>query len=131
MCTSCGCRRGFTLIELVLAMGVCAFGLLGVSGLLLILEQTEAEQVMAARALFCAQQKMEILRYQSLQQGLSSPEEGKEALNQEAFHGTLRHWTIRPSPSHQGLLWIQVDCSCSYKGKSISRNLQTLMLPNG
>jgi len=117
-------------MELVLAMGVLAFGMFGLSGFLLVLERGEAEQALATRALFCAQQKMEELRHQSLHQGLS-PLESMETLEAAPYRGMVRRSVLQSSPLGQELLRVRVECSSTYKGDHVSKGIQTLILSSG
>lgn len=116
---------GITLIELVVAMGVTAFGLLGLLAFLLLMGRSVAEQDRATAALFCAQEKLEQLKFLAVQGAFS--QEGEESLTEGAYAGLARRWSVSPEALGSGGLHIEAECSCRLWGRDIRRALETLV----
>ncbi len=121
-----GPRDGFSLIEVIIAMGLMAVGMLGLAGLLIVLGNSEAENQWLTKAVFCAQEEMEWLKFEIAAEGWSAIE-GEEALDDGPYQGMQKHWIVKSSELADGLAEIVVECSYSWQGKDKKKSLQTLI----
>jgi len=126
------CRKigteGFTLLEILVAMVLTVFGILGFTGLLKVIGNVEAEDTWETKALFCAQERMEELKFACLT-GKGLPPEGEEMLAEGPYQGMRREWTTGNSAVSEGLLEINVRCAYPWKGSVKKVGLTTLMFP--
>jgi len=124
------CRKtgseGFTLLEILVAMSLTVFGVLGFTGLLKAIGNVEAEDTWETKALFCAQERMEELKFACLT-GRSFPSEGHEIVAEGSYQGMQREWTTGNSPVFEGLLEIIVGCGYPSKGTIETVELSTLV----
>ena len=120
--------KGFTLLEAAISIGLLSFSFLGLLSLLLAFDKVEAENAWAAKALLCAQQAMEELRFETALHG--SPASGEDKrISGGAYQGMQKTWKINTSSVEPGLLEIRVECSCLLHGKRIRKGLETRILP--
>ena len=124
------CRKtgseGFTLLEILVAMVLTVFGVLGFTGLLKVIGNVEAEDTWETKALFCAQERMEELRFACLT-GKGFTPEGEESLAEGPYQGMQREWTTGDSAVFEGLLEINVGCTYPWKGNMERVELSTLV----
>ena len=125
--TNASRRRGLTLLELVVAMAVASFGLLGLQGFLLLMGRTVAEQVRATEALACAQEKLEELRFRAAGRGFR--EEGEEPWGGATGPGMARRWSVEGQEGIPGVLRVRVECGCLVRGREVGQRLETLVCP--
>ncbi len=123
-------RRGFTLLETVIAMGILGFFFLSLPGFLVLMERIEGENNVRARTLLCAQERMEELIY-AARRGVLGPGSGEETLPEGPHEGMERRWDIDPSSLGPGLMRVRVRCSCLWKQEAVESELETLMLNGG
>ncbi len=122
--------RGFTLLEVVVAMGIMAVGLVGLVSFMIVLENMEAENGRATRSMFCVQEKMEQIRFE-FASGKCPSRQGREYPEGGGLWGMERSWTIRPSPLEEGLEEIRVECSYQWRGRTKSKELLSLAAWSG
>lgn len=120
-------RQGFTLLEVALSMGLFSFSLLGLLGLLVVLDRVEAENAWASKTLFCAQQAMEKLRFQAARGELRQRKDVNR-ISRGVFQGMTRQREITASGVETGLFDVRVECSCSFRSKTIVKGLKTLVV---
>ena len=124
------CRKigseGFTLLEILVAMVLTVFGVLGFTGLLKVIGNVEAEDTWKTKALFCAQERMEELKFARLA-GKGFAPEGEESLAEGPYQGMRREWTTGDSAVFEGLLEINVGCAYPWKGSMERVELSTLV----
>ena len=124
------CRKvggeGFTLLEILVAMVLTVFGILGFTGLLKVIGNVEAENTWETKALFCAQERMEELKFARLTGKGFSPE-GEDFLTEGPYQGMRREWTTEDSALSDGLLEINVRCAYPWKGSVEEVGLRTLV----
>ncbi len=125
-----GGSRGFTLVEILVAIVLVSFGVLGFAGLLEVIGSTEAEQTWRAKALFCAQERMEELAF-AFVSGEAVTAEGREDLEYGPYRGMRREWNVSDSGLFEGLLQVDVACAYPWKGARKSVGLSTLVFPQG
>ena len=118
--------EGFTLLEILVAMVLTAFGVLGFTGLLKVLGDAEAQDAWETKALFCAQERMEELKFACLT-GITFTTDGGEIVADGAYRGMHRDWTAGDSPVFEGLVEIRVGCGYPWKGGIESVELSTLV----
>ena len=124
------CRKigseGFTILEILVAMVLTVFGVLGFTGLLKVIGNVEAEDTWETKALFCAQERMEELKFACLTgQGFTT--EGEEIVAEAPYQGMRREWTTGESDVFEGLLEINVGCAYPWKGSMKTVELSTLV----
>jgi Tfp pilus assembly protein PilV len=119
---------GFTILEILVAMAVTSFGILGFTGLLRVMGDVEAEDTWRTKALFCAQAQMEELKFASATGNLF-PCEGDEELADGSYRGMHRQWTVKHSARLDDLLEVTVECAYPWKGKTERVGLSTLVFP--
>ena len=124
------CRKigseGFTFLEILVAMVLTVFGVLGFTGLLKVIGNVEAEDTWKTKALFCAQERMEELKFACLT-GKGFAPEGEESLAEGPYQGMRREWTTGDSAVFEGLLEINVGCAYPWKGSVERVELSTLV----
>ena len=124
------CRKigseGFTLLEILVAMVLTLFGILGFTGLLEVIGNVEAEDTWETKALFCAQERMEELKFACLT-GKGFASEGEEILAQGPYQGMRREWTTGDSAVLEGLLEINVRCGYQWKGRVEKVEVSTMV----
>ncbi len=118
--------RGFTLVEILTAMALTAFGVLGLTSLLVVLGKMEEEVTWRTKALFCAEETMEGLRF-GVVSGDGGEEIGEVIPSIGPYRGMLRAWTLRPLPDREGLFEIRVECSYPWEGSRKAVRLATLV----
>ena len=121
-----GRSDGFTLLEVLVAMSVTVFGVLGFAGLLKVIGNVEAEDTWETKALFCAQERMEELKFDCLT-GKSFTTEGEEIVAKGSYQGMRRAWSTKDSSAFEGLLEITVGCGYPSKGTMETVQLSTLV----
>jgi hypothetical protein len=119
-------REGFTLLEILVAMVLTVFGILGFTGLLKVIGNVEAEDTWETKALFCAQERVEELKFACLT-GEGLPTEGEDLLTEGPYQGMRREWTTEDSAVSEGLLEINVRCAYPWKGSVKEVGFRTLM----
>jgi len=107
--------RGFTFLEILVAMVLMVFGVLGFSGLLKVIGDVEAEDTWQTKALFCAQERMEELKFDCVT-GKGVTTDGEEIVTEGQYKGMRREWATGDSPLFEGLLEISAGCSYPWKG---------------
>jgi len=124
------CRKigpeGFTILELLVAMVLTVFGVLGFTGLLKVIGNVEAENIWETKALFCAQERMEELKFAFLTEN-GSTTEGEEIVAEGSYTGMRREWTTGKSEVFEGLLEIHVGCAYPWKGGMETVEVSTLV----
>jgi hypothetical protein len=118
--------EGFTILELLVAMVLTVFGVLGFTGLLKVIGNVEAEDLRETKALFCAQERMEELKFAFLT-GNGFTTEGEEIVAEGSYTGMRREWTTGESDVFERLLEINVGCAYPWKGSMKSVELSTLV----
>jgi prepilin-type N-terminal cleavage/methylation domain-containing protein len=119
--------NGFTLLEVLISMAVTAFGILGFSGLLKVIGDAAAEDTWATRALFCAQERVEEIKFDFLT-GYGLAGEGQQEWSEGWNQGLRRKWSVAPSAVFDGLMEIGVECSYPWKGGRKAVTLSTLVV---
>ena len=126
------CRKtgadGFTILEILVAMVLTAFGVLGFTGLLKVIGNVEAQDTWETKALFCAPERLEELKFDCLT-GKGFTTEGGEIMAEGPYQGMRREWTTGSSSILEGLLEITVACSYPWKGGMEKVGLSTLVFP--
>ena len=117
---------GFTLLEILVAMAVAAFGVLGFAALLKAIGNVEAEDTWETKALFCAQERLEELKYACMTDKAFTGE-GAEIVAEGSYQGMRREWGIEDSPVFEGLLEVRVGCGYPWKGTMEMLELATLI----
>ena len=120
--------EGFTLLEILVAMVLTVFGVLGFAGLLRVIGNVEAEDTWQTKALFCAEERMEELKFDCLT-GKGVTTEGEETVTEGSYQGMRREWTTGESPVFEGLLEISVGCGYLWDGSMKTVELSTLVYP--
>ena len=120
-------NKGFTLLEVVIAMGLMAFCLMSMGALLITLGNIEAGNTKAVKALFCAQEALETLRFKLMagQELLESSEQ--EVIPDGAYQGMEKQWSIEAYDPEDDLHEIIVQCAYWWKGKKKATSLRTLV----
>ena len=75
----------------------------------------EAEDTWETKALFCAQERMEGLKFACLT-GKGFTTEGEEIVAEGSYTGMRREWSTADSSVFEGLLEINVGCTYPWKG---------------
>jgi prepilin-type N-terminal cleavage/methylation domain-containing protein len=119
-------RKGFTFLEVLVAMSLLAFGLLAFAGLLKAIGSVEGEDTWETKALFCAQERMEELKFDCLA-GKTFETEGKEIVGDGPYKGIQREWRAKSSAVFEGLLEFNVRCAYPWKGSTKGVELKTLV----
>jgi len=120
-------RQGFTLLEVIIAMGLMAFCLLGMAALLNALGNIEAENRRAVKALFCAQEALETLRFNLMADREGFESTGRELISTGAYEGMEKQWFIEAYGPENELDEIIVQCGYWWKGEKKVRSLRTLV----
>ena len=124
------CRKigpdGFTILEILVAMVLTAFGVLGFTGLLKVIGNVEAEDTWETKALFCAQERMEELKFDCLTDKAFTAK-AKEIVAEGPYQGMQREWTTEDSSLFEGLLEITVGCGYPWKGTMETVEVSTLV----
>ena len=120
--------KGFTILELLVAMVLTVFGVLGFTGLLKVIGNVEAEDIWETKALFCAQERMEELKFAFLT-GKDFTADGEEIVADAPYQGMRREWTTEESDVFEGLLEIHVGCAYPWKGSMETVEVSTLLFP--
>ena len=118
--------EGFTILEILVAMVLMVFGVLGFTGLLKVIGNVEAEDIWETKALFCAQERMEELKFACLT-GESFTTEGEEIVAEGSYTGMRREWSTGDSSVIEGLLEITVGCAYPWEGGMKQVGLSTLV----
>ena len=121
---------GFTLLEILISMALTCLGLLCLAGLLKVLGNVEAEDTWETKALFCAQERMEELKF-GVATGHVSTTEGDELVAEGSYQGMGRQWAVRASSIFDGLLEMRVVCTYPWKGTRKAVELSALVYPEG
>ena len=120
-------RRGFTLLEVLIAMGSMAFGLLGMAALLAALGNVEAENRKMTKALFCAQETLETLHFNMMDREEFVDPAGQELITSGAYRGMEKKWSIETYELETGLDEIIAQCAYWWRGEKKIRSLRTLV----
>jgi prepilin-type N-terminal cleavage/methylation domain-containing protein len=123
-----GGERGFTIVEILVAMTVTGLGVLGFGGLLQVIGKVEAEDTWSTKALFCAQERMEELKFR-VATGNSTTTEGEEVVADGAYQGMRRVWAVGHSSVFDGLLEIRAECEYPWEVATRTIDLATLVFP--
>ena len=118
--------EGFTILELLVAMVLTVFGVLGFTGLLKVIGNVEAEDIWETKALFCAQERMEELKFAFLT-GNGFTTEGEEIVAEGSYTDMRREWSTGESDVFEGLLEINVGCAYPWKGSMETVEVSTLV----
>ena len=118
--------RGFTLLEILISIALTGLGVLCLAGLLKVLGNVEAQDSWDTKALFCAQEWMEELRFE-FAVGNGATGDGEEALHDGSYRGMWRRWSVKSSPIFDGLSEVGVECAYSWKGSRKTVQLSTLI----
>ena len=118
--------EGFTILELLIAMALTVFGVLGFTGLLKVIGDAEAEDTWETKALFCAQERMEELKFACIS-AKAFTTEGGDTVAEGSYRGMQRDWTVGDSSVFEGLMEIKVACGYPWKGGIESVELSTLV----
>ncbi len=121
-----GERNGFSLIEVIIAMALMSVAMLGLAGLLVVLGNSEAENQWTTKALFCAQEEMEYLKFEIATEGYSAIE-GEEIFQDGPYKGMGISRRVHPFETVDGLAEIVVECSFLWQGSDKKKILQTLV----
>jgi hypothetical protein len=114
-------------VEILISIVVTAFGILGFAGLLKTIGDATAEDTWAVRALFCAQERVEEIKFDFLT-GHGAAGEGGEEWSEGWNQGLRRKWSVASSTVFDGLMEIGVECSYPWKGARKSVTLSTLVV---
>ena len=120
--------EGFTIVEILVAMVLVAYGILGFAGLLTVMGNVEAEDTWMTKALFCAQERLEELKF-DVATGKGFTNNGKEDLVEGAYPDMRREWTVENAAVCEGLVKISVACAYPWKGTMKRISLSTLVFP--
>lgn len=123
-----GGKRGFTLLEILVALTVTGLGVLGFGGLLAVLGHAEAEDTWSTKALFCAQERIEELAF-LVAAGNHATTEGEEGIADGSYQGMRRVWAVENASVLDGLLEIRAECEYPWKGAMKTIALATLVFP--
>ena len=123
-----GRREGFTLLEILLSMALTCLGVFCLAGLLKVIGNVEAEDTWETKAFFCAQERMEELRF-GVATGNVSTTEGDEVVAEGSYQGMGREWTVGASSIFHGLLEMRVKCTYPWKGTTKTVELSTVVFP--
>lgn len=116
---------GFTLVEVLVALCLFAVGVLGLIWLAVVSGDRVAEDLWSARAVFCAQDKLERLLF-CARAGRACASAGRERLTGPVCGGIDRSWEVGPHPVEEGLQEVRVTCAFDWKGRRRTRELRTL-----
>lgn len=116
---------GFTLLELLVAICLTVFGVLGFAGLLKVIGNVEAEDTWETKALFCAQERMEELKFACLTGESFTTDQGEEIVAEGSYTGMRREWSTGDSSIIDGLLEITVGCAYPWEGGMKTVELST------
>lgn len=111
-------------------MALTALGVLGLSGLLRVMGNIEAEDVWATKALFCTQEGLEEVMYE-VHAGTRSAGKGEETLADGPYRGMSRRWAVEPVSILDGLLAVRVECAYDAKGEKETTRLSSLVFCKG
>jgi prepilin-type N-terminal cleavage/methylation domain-containing protein len=125
-----GRRQGFSLLEILVSMVLACLGVFCFAGLLKVIGNVEAEDTWETKALFCAQERIEELKFDAVTGNVSTTE-GKEVLATGSYQGMRREWIVGASSVFDGLLEMRVECSYPWKGAWKAVELSTLVFPEG
>ena len=117
---------GFTLLEILISMALTGFGVLCLAALLKAIGDMEAQDTWATKALFCAQERIEELKFE-IAVGNGSVGQGEEDLAVGSYAGMRRQWTVAPSSIADGLLEVAVECAYLWKDTTQTVGLSTLV----
>ncbi len=120
------CSRGFTLLEVLVAVVVTGFGILGFAGLLKVIGDLEEEDTWATKATFCAQERMEEIRF-SFMSGNEIAAGGEEILTDGPYIDMRRRWVTEASSVFNGIREVTVACAYPWKGSMKSFEVSTLL----
>jgi hypothetical protein len=105
----------------------CAFGILGLVNFLVTLERLQEETTRKVCAAFCAQEKMEELKFMVKTSTVHAPQ-GEEALERSC--GPLRRsWNVTSYAEIEGIKEIEVQCHYQWQGKTKGVQLKSLVMP--
>ena len=119
-------KEGFSLLEIVISMTLTGLGVLCLAGLLKVLGNVEAQDSWDTKALFCAQERMEELRF-TFAVGNGATGNGEETLSDGSYRGMVTRWTVKPSHVLDGLSEVDVECAYSWKGSRKTVSLSSLV----
>ncbi len=122
----CEPSKGFTLLEVLVAMVLTGSGILCFGGLLATMGRIQAEDTWATRATFCAQERMEELRF-SFITGEGPTTDGEETLTAGPYRQMRRQWSTEDSSDLSGMMEIKVACDYPWRGNMKRFELSTLL----
>jgi hypothetical protein len=117
-------------LEILISMALTGFGVLCLAALLKAVGQVEAQETWATKALFCAQERIEEIKFE-IAVGDGSVGEGEEDLAAGPYAGMERRWTVAPSSTGDCLLEVSVECAYPWKGTTKTVGLSTLVFQEG
>jgi hypothetical protein len=124
------CRKigseGFTILEILVAIVLTVFGVLGFTGILKVIGNVEAQDTWETKALFCAQERMEELKFACFTGKAFTPA-GEEIVADGPYQGMRREWSTGDSSIFEGLLEISVRCAYPWKGSTETIEVSTLV----
>ena len=119
--------KGFTLVEVLIALIVLAVGLLTLLGFLVHLGGLQEESTRRVLSAFCAQEKMEELKFQAAISTLHN-QHAEEALDTQGR--TLnRSWDVSWHEEMPGIREIEVECYYVCRGIKKGVALKSLIVP--
>jgi hypothetical protein len=107
-------------------MALTGLGVLCLTGLLKVLGNVEAQDSSDTKALFCAQERMEELRFE-FAVGKGATGKGEEVPGDGSYRGLVRTWAVKPSPVLDNLFEVDVACAYSWKGSKKTVRLSSLV----
>ena len=120
-------KQGFTLLEIIIAMGLVAFCLMGMAALLIALGNIEAENRKKTKALFCAQETLETLRFKIEASVVPVESTGHDVILSGPYQGMEKQWSLNAYDPESELIEVSVQCAYWWKGERKVTGLQTLV----
>lgn len=120
--------EGFTLVEVVLAVFFLSVGMLALVAFLVKLGNIEGASARCVYAAFCAQEKMEELKFKLATGAAPVHTQGREVV--ERTTGWFeRTWKVAPYEAMEGIQEIEVTCTYPWKDGAKNLSLRSLISP--